>query len=1158
MTLSIRPEPVPGAGDSRDLRRVIRGVRRRWRFKVALKGCAITLGFSLVALLVSAYGMDHFRYTAWAISTFRIFAWAAVIALALRFLVLPLVVRVPDRRVALYIEEHDSSLQAALISAVQVDAETPGSERPDLSPELARRLVEQALQRCQEIDYGRLVEGRSLQRFSGLLSGVAIAGMIAALVSPAFVRQAVPFLLAPWSFGASDNPYSVVIEPGHATLAKGADQVISAHLVGFDSDDVELVVQSGAGGDWERWPMTSDSSEDRAAFLFMLLDVTARTEYFVEASGVRSELYRLDVVEVPYVERIDLEYEFPSYSGLTTRLVEDGGDVAALYGTRVSVHVTPTVAVPVGQLVIDGEEPLALEPGEAGDLVATFEVSRESFYRIELPMRDGAFAPSSPEYRIDVLEDQPPIIRFLTPGRDARATTIEEVFTEVEAEDDYGVTRLELVYTINGARDETVVLHQGGRAAGRVSAGHTFFLEEYQLEPGDFISYYARARDNRDVVGTARPRQATSTDIYFLEIRPFGVAYRQAEQGGAPGGAGSEGTLSSQQRQVVAATFKLQRDRNEIDRAQFDQDVATVALLQGRLRNQVENLSRRMQNRGALSPGSDLVSTSESLQQAVVEMLAAEKQLEQRRVGDALPPEQRALQHLQRAEAAFRDVQVAFGGGAGGAGEGGMNAEDLADLFELELDKLQNQYETVQRGQRDELDDEIDEAMQRLQELARRQEQEAERQRSRAARAPNQQGGAGGGQQRQLAEQAEELGRRLERLAREHASPAMQDTARRLREAADAMRRADAGGQGQGLEQGLSALERLKEARRLLDKNRAGRVERDMAEAQQMAEALERAQQWIAADVKELGREPSGEIGPAANGDRLSQIDERKDSLAQQVEALEEQLDQMARDSRHANRDAARELQGAAGSIRDSKLKEKIRYSKGVVRARAGESADQFEHAISSDVEQLSRRVARAAKALREHEGDPRAEALERTRDLVRRVESIEERVRDASSEEARGGTNAERSSSEPAPGTGRAQGPVGKRNAGPGGAGFSPGSRAASEMRQMQREFRQRAEDANAIGRQLSAAGGVPAELRAIERQLRELENAQVWGDPRGLEELAAQTLEDLKLFEYALRRELEGSDDAKRRLSGSDDVPEGWRQLVEEYYRTLSQDSP
>ena len=58
-----------------------------------------------------------------------------------------------------------------------------------------------------------------------------------------------------------------------------------------------------------------------------------------------------------------------------------------------------------------------------------------------------------------------------------------------------------------------------------------------------------------------------------------------------------------------------------------------------------------------------------------------------------LTNEQKALQFLLRAEATFRQIQVAFGAQGGGGGGGGA-ARDLAALFDLELDTEMNQYET--------------------------------------------------------------------------------------------------------------------------------------------------------------------------------------------------------------------------------------------------------------------------------------------------------------------------------------------------------------------------------------------------------------------------------------------------------------------------------
>lgn len=1164
---------TPSKNDA--LRRTIRDVRRRYRLRMALRGAAICIAAALLTLLVSAYGMDHFRYSPWAVAAFRIFAYATLLGLLLRFMVLPLSSRVTDEQVALYVEEHEPSLDAALLSAVESEPRAAAG-RADLSPELVRRLVETAIERVERIEYGRMVGRPQLNRFAALLAGAAALGMLSALLSPAFVRHAAPFLFAPWSVRAA-SPYAVEVEPGNTAIARGSDQIVTARLKGFDSDAVEIAAKA-SDGQWKRQPMLAEPGS--ADFRYMLLAVGEPTEYFVESSGVRSAVFRIDVVDRPYVKKLDLEYVFPAYTGLQPQKIEDGGDVAALKGTEVRLSITPTIRVAGGRLLVEGEPPVELTLEADGRLAGRFRVARDGFYAIEMPGSDGRGSKASPDYAIEVLLDQPPSVAFVKPGRDSKVTPIEEVFAEAKAEDDYGVARLELVYSVNGGDEKTIALQRGG-ARKFVSAGHTFFLEELELQTGDFVSYYARAAD------TGAPAQTATTDIYFLEVRPFRRDYRQAEQGGMPGGGGGQqqGALSQQQRQVIAATFKLMRDRAKLSDKQYGEDVATVALVQGRLREQVDSLVTRMGARGILEPGSDFHATANELRLAVAEMKGAEASLGKKLAKDALAPEQKALGHLQRAEGAFRDVQVAFGQGGGGGG--GAQAEELADLFELELDKLRNQYETVQRGEKEKADEQVDEALSRLQELARRQEAENERLRQRAARTPNQ--GGGGGSQRALADEAEDLSRRLERLAREKASPSLEETARRLREAADAMRRSAANARSGQAADGQAALDRLKDARRLLENQRQSRLDRDLREAQQRAEELKNAQERIASEVRELGSQGAG-----SKGEKTDRLMQRKDALASQVGELEQQLDRMARDSRREQKEASRKLQETADTIRDQKLKEKIRYSKGLLRGPSPEVAQQFEQDIDAQIQDLGKRLRDAAGSVGESEDQKRSAALDKARNLVRNMESLEERLRSAADGEPRDGqrgrpTGTQAEGQSPQPGTanrqeGRAQqggaspgegqqgqGQQGRQGQGGAGqpadaqqgaqggpqGGLTPGGRpgflSADEARQLRRELRERVSETQDLQRALQRGGPQAGEAEAILHRLRGLDNDRQFRDPLGLAKLTAQVVEDLKMLEYALRREAEG-EKPKLYLSGSEELPSGYKALVEEYYRSLA----
>src|SRR6185503_3576416 len=312
---------------------------------------------------------------------------------------------------------------------------------------------------------------------------------------------------------------------------------------------------------------------------------------------------------------------------------------------------------------------------------------------------------------------------------------------------------------------------------------HTFMLEELNLQPGDVISYYARAIDNDAVSGA---KTATS-DIYFLTVRPFDQSYRQEQQGGGGGGGGGGGNepgqLSQQQREIIAGTFNSLRDKAGKQPKELQEELSTLRIAQNKLKGQVEELAQRIVERGIAARDSNFGKIGDILKGVTPIMDTAEKRLGGGSAQDALPPEQRALQQLQRAEAVFREVRISMGGEGGGGGQGQQRqAEDLADLFELNKDKLRNQYESLQRGrqQQEATDQQVDETLEKLKRLAARQQQENERAQRKAdslSRRMGASGSSGGAGQRQLAQEAEEAARQLERLAREKADQQRQESA---------------------------------------------------------------------------------------------------------------------------------------------------------------------------------------------------------------------------------------------------------------------------------------------------------------------------------------------------------------------------------------------
>ena len=210
---------------------IIRSVRRRWRLKLALRGVAATVACAAAALILAAWGLQWMRFTPESILLSRIAIAVLFVVLASVLLARPLMRRVTDEQIALYLEEHEPSLDAAIISAVENGG--AGSGIGQQSPALLRRLIETAIDKCRAVDEGRRVERAPMRRYAGSLAAVVVVAGAAFLFGPAYMRHALSALLVFSRSVEAAAPYRIDVKPGHATVPRGADQTISAHLVGL-------------------------------------------------------------------------------------------------------------------------------------------------------------------------------------------------------------------------------------------------------------------------------------------------------------------------------------------------------------------------------------------------------------------------------------------------------------------------------------------------------------------------------------------------------------------------------------------------------------------------------------------------------------------------------------------------------------------------------------------------------------------------------------------------------------------------------------------------------------------------------------------------------------------------------------------------------------
>ncbi|MEW5978089.1 MAG: DUF4175 family protein [Acidobacteriota bacterium] len=977
------------------LKEQISEVRQRFRWIVLAKGMLVTLTGSLAGLVLAVILVDHWNYSDAAITFGRMASLVLAIALLAWFVVRPLLRKVGDVQIARYIEERNPSLQERLVSAVEMaERERNAITRHPFLP----LLVRDAVQRSQHIQAKSLFNPRE-----PFLSGAVSLALIALFVfvqvfGPSFFQYATLKLYAGWMIPNTDPLYQLEVSPGNIKIRKGSDQVITTRLIGFDAREVAIYSRYESGGAWQVAPM--ESSKESNAFSFIFLDVNEKIHYYVQAGSVKSHEYTISVVEVPRVERINLTYRFPAYTGLPTKFEEDGGDIYAVKGTVVLLEAQTSADAASARIVLEDGTASEMQKSGISRFRGEVTVRSDSAYRIELTDFSGEAGIASHEYSITALEDQPPIISILKPGRDRQVTKLEEVLTEVKADDDFGVNSLELHYTINGGPEQVVHLFkpEKGSSTKSISGTHTFFLEEYDLEPGDFLTYFARAADSRTT---------TTSDIYFLEVRTFGKEYSQSQMSGGGGGAGEVGSvLSARQKEILSATWRLIRDQKTFSPAEYRENLKIVAGQQLKLRQQTQSLADRMERRALVSRDKQIQKLSENLVKAIESMGPAHRSLAEEKPKEAISPEQVALQHLMRAEAFFREVQVAFGNSSG---QGGQNAQELENLFELELDKLKNQYETLQQQNSSQAGAELDEALEKLKELARRQQQMNERRRQAQMAGPHQPGGSAGSNQAALRQELEKLARQLERLSRNSQNEELARASQQLRQAAQEMRNTSGGG-GESQNRGLQALSRMNDARRTLENQRRTDLSEDIKNLQASAEELARLQEKIRSGLESLSNDAPPSEGQS-NGTRTPKAGERierefhqkrqvlqnKMQLKKDLGALEQNLYGAARRAADQQKTASRKLQSAGNSLRDNRVQEKVDLGGQLIARGFLEAARQREEAIQQMIDDVQQKIAEADKQVRatgsESAEERLGKALSQTGDLLAGLESLSRRV---------------------------------------------------------------------------------------------------------------------------------------------------------------------
>src|SRR3569833_309662 len=970
---------------------------------------------------------------------------------------------------------------------------------------------------------------------------------IAAFVTLVWLISAGPGYLgygaaALWTGPPAAPFYSLHVNPGNATVRRHADQLVTAEIPGLPNQPLRIHVRYVSASKWEQ--TTMQQRPVVPGFQFLFAGLPEDVEYYIESGSIQTPHFRLRVADIPSVKQIRVTYHHPEWMHLTDTVEQHGGDLRAVEGTEAQLEIVTDRPLITGLLSLDDGRLIALTQADAGNVYrGAVAIEKDGSYHVATreTVREQRL---SEDYFIQATAVKPPQVAVVRPDRDYRARPIEEITLAATADDPFGLSEFALHYSVNGGPDQVVNLMKPRETgtATKLSGSTLLSLESLRLMPGDVIGFYAAAKD---------ARSESHSDISFIQIDPYEREFSQSQQTGGGSGAGAaddQAQIAEREKEIIAATWKqaglkTAAARQAAEQAKFLSDVQTT------LRNQATALAGRLEMRDLQFANEQFGSFQQDMQAAAGAMQPPARKLDQQQWSAAVFDEQKALQYLLRAEATFRQIQVAYGARAG---SGAVNSagRDLASLFDLELDTQKNQYESAQSPSApSQQAADVEAALKKLDELARRQSELAEQHNN-----DMQQSAQERWQQEMLRRKAEVLQQQLERLARNGG-----ESGANGRQSDNSGASASSGGRGGTHSNGGSGNSAADATAR--------------ANAQQALDRLRQAEEDMrrAVDGHNAAAARSGGIDGSNAAEGM--INDRQ-RLADDLARLTQNMRAAERATQERSRGAAKRLHDALGDLEQADTETQLQRSADRLRRGYAPLTDDAENEIASELGHLTDQLGEVQRAMANSQrpSDTDDNALEAMERLRSRLAALDPNMRGRETGEVDG-------AGEPGPAPEQANGGGGLENqfagggygggrgnrGGPVNGGWNTGNNTelphavapdrGAPPPDTEQVIRQGLRDLDQLRHSIGEDPAARHEIDELVRSMKNLDPKRFPGNPVMVDELYTRVLSGVDILELQLRHEPGEGEQTQVRSDSPSPIPSGYLSAGADYFRRLSQ---
>ncbi len=613
---------------------------------------------------------------------------------------------------ALRCEEVFPELKERLITCVEMASGTEG-DRIFRDNNVANALLLETCKNFEKFDPVLAIPTRRFVRHAILaLIPIVIGGWLA-WWNPTTINTAFRYLYSsasPQTIASPSQVPRLVVEPGDTEVPRGSRVIVTALIEPSNAiAQSSNPVLSASLGDLKSKSTVMNSSPDQAGKYFMELpSIQSTTHYKVTNDQLQSPIYTIIPYDPPRIDSITTLVTPPAYTRRAAHS-EKGNFISALKGSTLKITVMSSDTLASAFLVGDGDDILE---GTVKDKQAVFDLTLENnvSYTVRIADLGEHENLNPPVLELVANDDNAPRVDVRQPGADWTIHRVGEIDFDLIVRDDVGVETVELEYHVNNSDAQTLSFYRApetGTLKSEQTIHHVLELEDWGLEPGDFILYRIVAQDGQPDREIGR----AISQSYFLQIRPFDSVTKKGNQ--VPG----DLTIPPGEAELIIATQRLIDSRSKLDEEKVKELGQDLSRTQSNIR---QNTQRKCLECLDLGPIEEMKARQAVLDQAIEEMRQAEDTLWDSDFEKALKHETAALSLMTKATSGLpefadwvNDVKITP-----------FVPVTAMSLTEQQLDLDENRYEMdISVSSEKDTDRRFLETLLKVQELARRQKE---------------------------------------------------------------------------------------------------------------------------------------------------------------------------------------------------------------------------------------------------------------------------------------------------------------------------------------------------------------------------------------------------------------------------------------------------